>query len=140
MNPRFEKTEIDLSQPILPIHYIQKENDCFGIEWDPLNNYCRKCKDIDFCGSVYRKFTLQKRIEQITTKEGPFIDETDFNEVNVKLLLEMIEKGLNVESLFDYIQTTSNCKSDELVFQWLQLFLNKNNFKSSKGKIIKNAI
>ena len=141
MNPRIEKTEIDLSKPILNIHYLFKDADCFGIEWNPINNHCKRCKDLSFCGNVFRKKTLNISIEKLNEKQGRFIDDTDFHCINHNYLLSMIkEKNWIIDDIFDYISTVSNCKSDELVVSWIKLFLKNNNLKSIKGKIIDNGI
>lgn len=136
--PRTEKTQIDLSKPLLSVDYMLKSYDCFGQQWQIDNSICQKCADFEFCANVFRIETLKPKIELLQSTQGPFLDQSDFEKIDRELLaVNILTKEWDVEYVFDFIKKSANVKSESLVITFIQQLFTDFNLKSVKGKIIK---
>ncbi len=83
---------VDLTKPLSAqnkkhIAMSEKEDSCFGFEWDAIDNECGICADTELC-CIFHRSVIDKKAKEIEKSRGMyFLDRTDFDNVDKEKLL-----------------------------------------------------
>lgn len=122
---KVKENAVDLSKPFNQFEVAKvEEGNCFGQMWDPSNEACQTCADIEVCGILFEK-GVKKRAAVVEKDKGPFLDEARMHKISAGEISKWIQDTpveLTTEDLIEELLTRAKSKDRPSAIEWIKRF------------------
>lgn len=127
-------------EPLNRPYFIQatelKEDDCFGIMWNPSDRVCSACAAKLHCGIIFSQ-SLREDTRKMAKEAGGYLDETSFDLFDQSQFVAevILSPGkYTIDWLFDHLAELSQCPDEDTIAYYIKSMIADHPIKTVNRK------